>query len=331
MNQIGVIPLKVITLCAFASICISTEPLTLSGLEIIENNPENFYVYVPEEIRELCPEFEKNIEEIEYAYHVVKRRLKDDRSGNLKEYIKNLDSGDALITLDPATRGIKKKKVFCNLIVKKCLKTKNLRVTHNATIENDLVVKGNLTFNGSILTAEGTTINGCLTAECFTTAGLITGGSLKVNEGGEMVSENHSLNITSPSDGIGYGISISANAQDTKGLNVDGTSSFSGTLLVTPSLNTLNITEPLSGGYALSVEGNSVFKGELGIARADDEPAITFYDTSEPAVSQVQILYGIRDPNGMVSALRGSLYLRTTGVAYINTDGATAWSTLAFL
>jgi hypothetical protein len=47
----------------------------------------------------------------------------------------------------------------------------------------------------------------------------------------------------------------------------------------------------------------------------------------------VKIHSGAGDPNAVVSAVKGSLYLNTTGSststrAYINTDGATAWTAI---
>jgi hypothetical protein len=50
--------------------------------------------------------------------------------------------------------------------------------------------------------------------------------------------------------------------------------------------------------------------------------------TEKIYVGGVQILVGAGDPNGVVSAQRGSVYLRNdgTGDTYHNTDGATAWA-----
>jgi hypothetical protein len=41
---------------------------------------------------------------------------------------------------------------------------------------------------------------------------------------------------------------------------------------------------------------------------------------------EIQVLVGSADPNGAVTASQGSLFLRSNGTLYQNTDGATTWA-----
>lgn len=88
----------------------------------------------------------------------------------------------------------------------------------------------------------------------------------------------------------------------------------------------ISTTGTITGASTSSTGGATTLSGTAVAAAAAGTPAgITMYSDS------IKILAGTGSPNTVITAAKGSLFIRTDGSStstrlYVNTDGATAWT-----
>lgn len=169
-------------------------------------------------------------------------------------------------------------------------------------------------------------IKGPIEGEALTVEGISTfNGS---------TAPTHTVTITSPEGTTeSYGLNIEG-PENSYGLHVVGESSIRGDNLGSGK-TTLTVYPPMGDGFTLAVPGQSWFEASNfvnGINLFNSGP-ISISDSSDhmaPFEALVRIYGGTYDPNGNLTAPQGSLYLRSNGTAYINRDGESLWSALAF-